>query len=42
MDVVQKLMRDADLGAQTCIALRTMVVKDGVAYLQAGVGSLHS
>jgi len=23
--------------AQTCIALRTMVVKDGIAYLQAGV-----
>jgi anthranilate/para-aminobenzoate synthase component I len=24
--------------AQTCIALRTMLVKDGVAYLQAGGG----
>jgi anthranilate synthase component 1 len=23
---------------QTCIALRTMLVKDGIAYLQAGVG----
>lgn len=24
---------------QTCIALRTMLVKDGIAYLQAGVRS---
>jgi anthranilate synthase component 1 len=28
----------ADL-PQTCIALRTMLVKDGIAYLQAGVSS---
>ena len=25
----------------TCIALRTMLVKDGVAYLQAGGGIVH-
>lgn len=25
---------------QTCIALRTMLVKDGIAYLQAGGGEL--
>lgn len=31
---------DADL-RQTCIALRTMLVKDSIAYLQAGVGSPH-
>ncbi|KAG0038297.1 hypothetical protein BGZ82_000604 [Podila clonocystis] len=28
-------------GLDTCIALRTMVVKDGVAYLQAGGGIVH-
>jgi len=31
----------ADL-LQTCIALRTMLVKDGIAYLQAGVSSTKS
>ena len=31
----------ADL-QQTCIALRTMLVKDGIAYLQAGVSSRNS
>lgn len=31
----------ADGLAQTCIALRTMLVKDGIAYLQAGVGFLQ-
>ncbi|KAF9968627.1 hypothetical protein BGZ70_001363 [Mortierella alpina] len=28
-------------GFDTCIALRTMVIKDGVAYLQAGGGIVH-
>jgi len=28
-------------GMDTCIALRTMVVKDGIAYLQAGGGIVH-
>ncbi|KAF9998485.1 hypothetical protein BGZ80_006777, partial [Entomortierella chlamydospora] len=28
-------------GLDTCIALRTMVIKDGVAYLQAGGGIVH-
>jgi len=27
---------------QTCIALRTMLVKDGIAYLQAGVREVES
>lgn len=31
----------ADL-PQTCIALRTMLVKDGIAYLQAGVSLRNS
>jgi anthranilate synthase component 1 len=25
----------------TCIAIRTMVVKDGIAYFQAGAGIVH-
>jgi anthranilate synthase component I len=31
-------VREIEGGMDTCIALRTMVVKDGVAYLQAGGG----
>ncbi|KAF1836850.1 anthranilate synthase-like protein component I [Decorospora gaudefroyi] len=30
--------RDSEGAMDTCIALRTMLVKDGIAYLQAGVG----
>jgi len=32
----------ADASDQTCIALRTMLVKDGIAYLQAGVSFRRS
>lgn len=44
MDVswlLQCTATQADL-PQTCIALRTMLVKDGIAYLQAGVSSRNS